>query len=97
MMFRNNWWGYGNGWEVWVMTVLMIVVVVAIVVAAIYLIRGAGSRGTAVHGPYASPPVAPPGPQGGPGSPQDILKRRYAAGEIDRDEYLQKLEDLEKH
>lgn len=28
------------------------------------------------------------------GSPQDVLKRRYAAGEIDREEYLQKLQDL---
>jgi uncharacterized membrane protein len=27
-------------------------------------------------------------------SPQDILKRRYAAGEIEREEYLQKLGDL---
>jgi len=29
-----------------------------------------------------------------PESPKDILKRRYAAGEIEREEYLQKLGDL---
>ena len=28
-------------------------------------------------------------------TPQDILKRRYAAGEIEREEYLQKLGDLQ--
>jgi uncharacterized membrane protein len=29
-----------------------------------------------------------------PESPKDILKRRYAAGEIDREQYLQRLGDL---
>lgn len=28
-------------------------------------------------------------------TPRDILKQRYAAGEIERDEYLQKLADLD--
>jgi len=27
-------------------------------------------------------------------SPRDIVQRRYASGEIDREEYLQKLKDL---
>jgi len=29
-------------------------------------------------------------------SPEDILKRRYAGGEINREEYLKMLEDLRK-
>ncbi|MDA8122849.1 MAG: SHOCT domain-containing protein [Deltaproteobacteria bacterium] len=29
-------------------------------------------------------------------SPETILKRRYARGEIDRDEYLRRLEDFRK-
>ena len=35
-----------------------------------------------------------PTPMNAPESPKDILKRRYAAGEIEREEYLQKLGDL---
>lgn len=33
---------------------------------------------------------------GTPDSPEKILKRRYAGGEISRDEYQQKLEELRR-
>ena len=41
------------------------------------------------------------GSRGGPGSradesPEQILKRRYAKGEIDREEYQRRLEDLRR-
>ena len=97
MMFHDGWWGYGSSWEAWVMMVFMVLLVVAVVAAVIYLVRSAASRGTAAPVPHASSPAAAHGPQQVIESPQDILKRRYAAGDIDRDEYLQKLEDLEKH
>ncbi len=35
-----------------------------------------------------------PRQDGGPGSPKEILKRRYAAGEIDQSEYATKLKEL---
>jgi Predicted membrane protein len=77
-------WDYGGGWGVWMMFLIMIVFVVAIVVAVVFLVRGVTTQGQA---PRSSSPEGP--------SPKDILKRRYAAGEIDREEYLQKLGDLE--
>lgn len=41
------------------------------------------------------------GSHGGPGArsedaPEQILKRRYASGEIDREEYQRRLEDLRR-
>ena len=34
--------------------------------------------------------------QGANGSPEEILRRRYAAGEIDTEEYERRLEELRK-
>jgi putative membrane protein len=82
----NGHWGSGGGW---VALLFMIVFVVAVIVAIVFLVRYLGQSGgsSAVGG-------ASPTPVNAPESPKDILKRRYAAGEIDRDEYLQKLGDL---
>ncbi len=76
-------WDYGGGWGAW-MFLMMIVFVVAVVVGVIFLARGMTTQGQAPRGP------SPEGP-----SPKDILKRRYAAGEIDREEFQQRLRDLE--
>lgn len=90
MMWNDNgYFGHGAGWEGWLMLLFMIVFVAAVVVAVVFLVR------------YLAQP------QGGqqpaqtallPGSaretPREILQRRYASGEIERDEYLQKLGDL---
>lgn len=81
-----NWnapWHQGTAWEAWLMFVLMIVIVIAVVVAVIYFVRAASGTSSASATPGASPE-----------SPRDMLKRRYAAGEIDHDEYEQKLKDL---
>jgi putative membrane protein len=77
-------WYYGGGWGAWVMFLVMIVFVAAIVVAVVFLLRGLTT------GAQAPPRSSSEGP-----SPKDILKRRYAAGEIDREEYLRRLHDLE--
>ncbi len=39
-------------------------------------------------------PPPPPSPRPGADDAVSVVKRRYAAGEIDRDEFLQKLSDL---
>jgi putative membrane protein len=89
-MWNDGYWGHGAGWEGWVMLMFMIVFVAAIVVAVVFLVRYLGQQSS------GSPTVAAASPAqvSVPESPKDILKRRYAAGEIEREEYLQKLGDL---
>jgi hypothetical protein len=48
-----------------------------------------GGAQAAAPPPKSAPLVGPP-----PDSAREILKRRYAAGEIERAEYLEKLADL---
>ena len=88
MMWDGNGnWGSGAG----LMTIMfMIVFVVAVIVTIVFLVRylGQSSGGTSAPGAVPSPWTSAPEP------PRDILKRRYAAGEIERDEYLQKLGDV---
>jgi uncharacterized membrane protein len=72
----------------------MIVIVVAVVLLVVYLVRASTTPQAHVAAPayYA----APPADAGRPAveSARDIVQRRYASGEIDREEYLQKLGDL---
>jgi putative membrane protein len=80
----NNWGGMGSGG--WIIALLVLVVVVGVIVAIVFLVRGMGTGGA---GTASAPPQISPRE-----TPQDVLKRRYAAGEIDRAEYEQKLRDL---
>ena len=80
-------WNYGGGWGAPVMFLVMIVIVAAVVVAAVLLVRGMTTGSQTRQIPPVSTPEGP--------SPTDILKRRYAAGEIDREEFHQRLRDLE--
>jgi putative membrane protein len=75
----------GWDWTVWLILGLAVVLVIAVVVAVIFFLRSRVSASAV--GSRVSRPSSPE-------SPQEILKRRYAAGEIDRDEYQRKLRDL---
>lgn len=79
--------GYDMGWGWhWMgllgMLLFWLVVIVTAVVALKYL-AGGGSRST--HEPTVNRSAA-----------RAILEERYARGEIERDEYLRKREDLER-
>jgi putative membrane protein len=78
--------GWGGGWASWTMYVGMIVFWVGIVAFVIWGIK-------AWAGPAAVPSV-PQVSQAPRESAADVLKRRYAAGEIDAAEFEQKRRDL---
>ena len=73
-------WGYGMGWFG---MILMALFWIAVIVGIIFLIRwlfvSAGVKG---HGTTSED------------SPLEILKRRYARGEINKEEFEQKKRDL---
>ena len=71
-------WGYGWGWFG---VVLMAIFWVAVIVGIVALIRwlwGAGGRGKT----------------GSEDAPLEILKRRYARGDLKKEEFEQKKKDL---
>ena len=74
----------------------MIVVLVAVVLLVVYLVRGMTNQQTQTHPPvyYAAPAAQQTAERQVVESARDIVQRRYAGGEIDREEYLQKLKDL---
>ncbi len=77
---RGGGWGLGWGFGMLVMMAFWILVIAAIV----WFARGASGRSALRSG---SP---------GGDTPLDVLQRRYANGEIGRDEYEQKRRDLAK-
>ncbi len=90
----NSPWHGGAPWEAWIMFLLMLVVVAAVIVAVVYLVRGLSAPGRAAEAAARASSFGGQTPAP-PDSPREILKRRYAAGEIDREDYLQRLKDLE--
>jgi putative membrane protein len=104
------WWGDGHVEAAgWVGLIFMILIWIAIIVGLVYLFRYllAGPR-RGWHQPGPGPGGWPgqgsgPGPGAGPGAPggdvsnaMRILEERYAKGEIDREEFLQRRADLER-
>ncbi|MFA4966466.1 MAG: SHOCT domain-containing protein [Thermoleophilia bacterium] len=75
--------GWGGGWGGWAMGLSMIVFVVGVVALTVWGLRGVAGSGPA----RAVPQVARE-------SAADVLKRRYAAGEIEAAEFEQKRRDL---
>ena len=81
------WWG--GGWYGMIFGPLIMILVLAVVIAAaVLLVRG-------ISGPW--PGAAPFGTSGAPPdrTPLDILKERYARGEIDQEEYRLRRTDLQ--
>ena len=73
----------------------MIVILIAVVLLVVYLVRSTTNQQAQTHPPahYAAP-AQQTAEQRVVESARDIVQRRYASGEIDREEYLQKLKDL---
>jgi putative membrane protein len=71
---------YGNGWLMGGMWIFWLVILVAMVLLAGWaMTRGRGRPG---------------GPEERKDSAEEILKQRYARGEVNREEYEQKIHDL---
>lgn len=73
--------GYGFGWVLMILVWILIIVAVAAVVKWIF----ASSSSASHHS-------LPPSPRR---TALDILQERYAKGEIDREEFLERKRDLE--
>ena len=78
----------GSAAGIWIVIVIVIVIVVVAGVAALTAAGRLGLPGGRRHSEKAQA-IEPD-----PGSPGEILRRRYAAGEIDEDEYLRRLSGL---
>jgi putative membrane protein len=74
---------------------MMIIFTVAVIVAIVFVVRALWPRGPS-QDQWRQPQgqQEPPPPHPHTQTPKEILQRRYASGEIDRDEYLEKLKDL---
>ena len=85
------WWGNGFGWGWMIFGGLMMLVfwggMIALAVLAVRALINPGARGPVQAG--ASSPT-------GPNSALEILKERYARGEITKAEYEEMLEDLRR-
>ena len=72
-------WGYGGGWGWMILGPLMMIVVIAGIVAlVVLLVRWLGGPSRGARPTHSAPPVT---------APLDILKARFARGEIDKEEY----------
>ena len=82
MMYNWMWsdwmYGYGMGWG-WFGPFLMILFWILVILGIVYLVKAPTGRG-------ASSPKEE--------SPLDILKKRYAKGEIDHEEFIKRKKDL---
>jgi putative membrane protein len=86
-------WDGGNGMDGWgsaVWVVIMLAVLALIVVGVVLLVRGTLGRHEAGQ-PAQAQGLTPPAS----GSALQVLEERYARGEIDREEFLQRKADLQ--
>ena len=83
------WWGHdgGDGWWWFWMGMMMVFVWLPLLVALIWALRQFGGPGQA---------AAPPQDRRREPSALDLARRAYARGDLDRERYLQIIEDLEE-
>jgi putative membrane protein len=87
-------WGWGDGWGGAgraVMVIIMLAILALIVAGIILLVRGLNRHDQAQQGP---PQGQERPPDAGSGSALRVLEERYARGEIQREEFLQRKQDL---
>jgi len=84
------WWGHDGDMGVggWIGMVFMILFWIAVIIGIIYLVRYLATRPEDRDRTSTSRGNESP-------DPLRTLENRYASGEIDRDEYLQRRKDLE--
>ncbi len=72
----HMWGGWDGGWGMFIGPIWLILFVAILVGAAVLVVRGfSGTGGSAAGGPAA------------PNAPLDILRERFARGEIDKEEF----------
>ena len=75
---------WGGGWWMFLGPLMFIVFIAAIVAAVVVVVRW-------LTGSHAAAPPSPPGK-----TPLDILRERYARGEIDREEFEERRRVLDE-
>jgi putative membrane protein len=75
---------WGGGWWMFLGPLMMIVFIAAIVAAVVLMVRWLG-------GSHGAAPLPPPGR-----APLDILKERFARGEIDKEEFEERRRVLDE-
>lgn len=86
----GDFWSQGFFGGGWLMFFGLILVTVAAVLLVVFLVRQTAPPTGMGAAMAQAPPTLPLAPE----SPREILMRRYASGEVDREEYLQRLSDL---
>ena len=81
MHWHEHWWK----WPMMGMGLFWILLIALVIAAVVWAVRSGSSSSR------AGPPGEPRGE-----SPEETLKRRYAQGEISREEYEQTLSDLRR-
>lgn len=80
-MMHDGGWGFMGGW-MWLFWLLVLVGIVVLVVWAVGAARRTGGGG-----------AEPPAPRQ---TPEEVLRERYARGEIDDTEYRRRLDELRR-
>lgn len=92
------WHDYGLGYGFGIGALLLWVLVLAGLALLVYVairLTGHGGRDTSARPPVAPPPVDAPPPGPAVSSARRILEERYARGEIDTEEFTERLRTLE--